>query len=153
MRKGRIGPTSPPERLTYAGFESVWTTVKLKIQQGVAPLRVTSLLERCRNTRNCPGFSDLDWLAVGVSRGLRADPSGRAFLQALAEIAQRVLGRSNFFESLKSQRRLKLLSKLLESVCDLARDELADPLAQYEALKDFDHKAPLNRGVVSDQLV
>ena len=90
---------------------------------------------------------------MGVSRVLRADPSGRAFLQALAEIAQRVLGRSNFFESLKSQRRLKLLSELLESVCNLTRDELADPLSQYEALKDFDHNAPLNRGVVSDQLV
>ncbi|MFT4693073.1 MAG: hypothetical protein ACI9OD_005317, partial [Limisphaerales bacterium] len=31
MRKGRIGSTSPAERLTYAGFESVRTTVKLKI--------------------------------------------------------------------------------------------------------------------------
>ena len=99
---------------------------------------VSDLFSRCRNRRSCPELPDEDWLRAGVSRVLRPDPSGRAFLQALADVAGRFLGRSNFFESLKSRRRLNLLSEALDLLCAKARDELDDPIAQYEALKDFD---------------
>lgn len=93
---------------------------------------------RCANTRKCPEVPDEEWVAVGLSRVLRPDPSGRAFLQSLADIAQHFLGRSNFFESLKSKRRLKFLGELLGLLCRRLEPDLPDSLAQYTELKDFD---------------
>lgn len=64
--------------------------------------------------------------------------SGRDFLQDLADRHQIEILRTTFFESLKSKRRLVLLSEILAQVQVHMRRSLPDPFAAYKCLDDFD---------------
>ncbi len=75
-----------------------------------APL--LDLLDGAENQRVCPELPDEHWLQLGVRRTLDDHPSGRAFLQHLALCGVEVPELSHFFETLKSARRLALVTEL-----------------------------------------
>jgi len=82
----------------------------LCLQHFLAP--VSSLLAKAKNQRSCPELSDQQWLQLGLRRVLEDHPSGRAFLQTLSVSGCATPSLSHFFESLKSGRRLALLTEV-----------------------------------------
>lgn len=79
-------------------------------QNFFAPL--LDLLVRANHQRVCPELTDEDWLCLGVRRAIEERPSGRAFLQHLALSGVEGPEHSHFFETLKSARRLGLVSEV-----------------------------------------
>ena len=81
-------------------------------KQLFAPLH--SFLAQASHQYLCHKLSDLDWIHTGVLRALDDQPSGCAFLQKLSLSLQPTStpGKSHFFESCKSQRRLRHLQAL-----------------------------------------
>lgn len=61
-----------------------------------------------QNRHPCPEFPDEDWLRAGVLRSLEDVPSGRGFLQEHGSRLVNAPKVSNYFESLKSERRGRL---------------------------------------------
>lgn len=99
---------------------------------------ILQLLPQCQHLRPCPSLPDEAWLHLGLTRVLFEQPSGRAFLQEHAFNLPHCPPLANYFESLKSQRRLKLLVELNERLRqDIART-LPDALEAYSDLADFD---------------
>jgi hypothetical protein len=97
------------------------------------------LIPACGHQRFCHELSDAQWLRVGVHRCLMPQPSGRGFLQTLGSLDPELCpGNSHFFESLKSERRLKLCAELNALLCELGRARLPDALAAFKALDGFD---------------
>lgn len=95
-------------------------------------------LDLSRSRRNCPALPDELWLEAGIRRCLSLFQSGRDFLQDLADRHDTQIHRTTFFESLKSKRRLALLSEILAQVQVHMRRSLPDPFAAYKCLEDFD---------------
>jgi hypothetical protein len=95
-------------------------------------------LDLSRSRRNCPALPDELWLEAGVRRCMTLFQSGRDFLQDLADRHHIEILRTTFFESLKSKRRLVLLSEILAQVQVHMRRSLPDPFAAYKCLDDFD---------------
>jgi hypothetical protein len=95
-------------------------------------------LDLSRFRRNCPALPDELWLEAGVRRCLGLFQSGRDFLQDLADRHDTEILRTTFFESLKSKRRLALLSEILAHVQAHMRRVLPDPFAAFKCLRDFD---------------
>ena len=102
----------------------------------LAPLE--KLLPECQALRECPAFPDEAWIRLGVERVLHELPSGRAFLQQHAYRFAHCPPRANYFESLKSRRRVKLVGEVNELLCRHATQGLVDPLGGYEELTNFD---------------
>ena len=100
------------------------------------PLR--RFLELARSRRNCPALPDELWLEAGIRRCLSLFQSGRDFLQDLADRHDTEINRTTFFESLKSKRRLALLTEILAQAQVHMRRSLPDPFATYKCLEDFD---------------
>jgi len=73
---------------------------------------ILALLAKAKNQRSCPELPDLTWFELGIRRVLEAHRSGRAFLQNLRVSGSRTPSLSLFFESLKSSRRLALVSEV-----------------------------------------
>jgi len=70
-------------------------------------------LDTCRHQRSCPGLSDSQWLQMGVERSLKECKTGRGFLQDWAmSHSEDSIGVSHFFETLKSGRRLDLVTEV-----------------------------------------
>ncbi len=95
-------------------------------------------LETCRLRRNCPALPDELWLEAGVRRCLSLFQSGRDFLQYFADHHDTEILRTTFFESLKSKRRLGLLSEIVAQSQVQMRRSLPDPFAAFKCLADFD---------------
>jgi len=95
-------------------------------------------LEASPSQRQCQEYSDKDFLEVGVSRVLSACQSGRDLLQRLALMRDGTPGRSNFFESLKSKRRLRMVEDVGERLRHKCSGALPDVLAQFSELDEFD---------------
>ena len=96
------------------------------------------LLAQCQETRDCPSLRDAAWIDVGLNRVLHEVPSGRAFLQEHGQQLAYCPPRSNYFEALKSSRRLRLLAELNQRLCGKVTDTLPDALEKYEELAEFD---------------
>ena len=79
-----------------------------------APL--LDLLPHAQCQRDCPELTDGQWLHLGVRRALEDPPSGRAFLQQLVCRGVEAPELSHFFETLKSARRLSLITELSHSL-------------------------------------
>ena len=105
-------------------------------EQFFAP--VLDLLPGARHTRDCPAVSDRQWLLCGISRTIEDQKSGRAFLQKFAVQAGFCPERGNFFEMLKSKRRLDLCRELNSTLCRTLSRTLPDPFADFTKLRDFD---------------
>ncbi len=71
---------------------------------------VSGMAESSHFARTCPELTDADWLKLGVTRVVSDPASGRGFLQQIGVSIINCPGRSLFFETLKSQRRLDLLN-------------------------------------------
>jgi len=99
---------------------------------------ITLFLDCSRFRRNCPALPDDLWLTSGIRRCLGLFQSGRDFLQDLAERHDIEILPTTFFESLKSKRRLALLSDLLAKSQVHMRREMPDPFAAFQCLDDFD---------------
>ena len=99
---------------------------------------LTRFLDSCRLRRNCPALPDDLWLTSGIRRCLGLFQSGRDFLQDLAERHNTEILLTTFFESLKSKRRLALLSDILIKSQVFMRSELPDPFSVHQSLNDFD---------------
>jgi hypothetical protein len=100
----------------------------------LAPL--LQLVSVCLLTRQCPDFSDEEFLRVCMLRALAPQESGRDFLQSLSDIHGINIERSQFFDTIKSNRRLSFveeISALLKVEC---RHELSlkDPFADFPEL-------------------
>lgn len=95
-------------------------------------------LEGSASQRHCLEYSDKDFLEVGISRVLTACRSGRDLLQRLSLMRDGTPGRSNFFESLKSARRLKMIEDVAARLRQKCAGELPDALAQFPELDGFD---------------
>lgn len=99
---------------------------------------VSGFLDNSRFSRNCPALSDSLWLEAGIRRCLGLFQSGRDFLQDLSERHGADILPTTFFESLKSKRRLDLLSDILSQIQVLMRREMPDAFAAFKCLDDFD---------------
>ena len=95
-------------------------------------------LDPSRFRRNCPALPSELWLEAGIRRCLSLFQSGRDFLQDFADRHEIEILRTTFFESLKSERRLALLSEILAQSQVQMRRSLPDPFAAFKCLKDFD---------------
>jgi len=88
----------------------------------------------CSKTRPCPDLSDPQFLITGLLRVLGPQESGRDFLQSLRDIHQiDNLERSQYFETLKSKRRLGFL----QEVSQLLKDNHQQQLAGHDAFADI----------------
>ena len=99
---------------------------------------IFGFFEESRFRRNCPALSDALWLEAGMRRCIGLFQSGRDFLQNLAECHDTEILLTTFFESLKSKRRLTLLSDILAKVQAHMRRALPDPFADFKDLADFE---------------
>lgn len=97
-------------------------------------------LSYSRNTRACSSLPDVEWLKMGVRRVADESASGRAFLERHAALGNHPVGVSLWFESIKSQRRLRLLSDVARHLeTKVARDpRCVDPLTTYDCLSGYD---------------
>jgi hypothetical protein len=95
-------------------------------------------LDLSRSRRNCPALPDELWLEVGIRRCLGLFQSGRDFLQHLADRHHLDILTTTFFESLKSPRRLTLLTEILTQSQAQMRKVMPDPFASFKCLNDFD---------------
>lgn len=105
-------------------------------QQFFAPLLLG--VESLPSFRVCPNLSDQDWLLFGVLRSLQPVQSGRAFLQREASLLPSCPERSQFFETLKSPRRLEFCEQAASALVARLSAVLPDGLAQFSALDGFD---------------
>jgi Transposase DDE domain len=99
---------------------------------------LSRFLDHSRNRRNCPALPDELWLEAGVRRCLGLFQSGRDFLQDLADRHDTDILRTTFFESLKSERRLALLTEILAQMQVHMRHTQPDPFVEFKCLADFD---------------
>ncbi|MEM9445237.1 MAG: hypothetical protein AAGA18_07765 [Verrucomicrobiota bacterium] len=90
--------------------------------------------------RSCPTISDWQWVACGISRVIGTYRSGRDFIQSFTALEAKapVIGRSNFFASLSSARRLSMVKKLSEHWISNVDNELNDILRAYKQLDGFE---------------
>ena len=87
--------------------------------------------------RYCPDLADIDYLQMGVERCASNAKSGNAFLQDYRKNDGERVRVSNFFESLKSKRRLdnqKGVNRLMNAYL---KDHVTDELAQIQELKNW----------------
>lgn len=93
--------------------------------------------------RNCPVLDDRSWLIAGILRVIEPVASGRDFLQRFHFLSpdspgDAEIGRSHYFESLKSVRRLSHVSHTAQHLAASMADPVHDPLAPLPGLKNFD---------------
>ncbi len=101
-------------------------------------LPLENALETATHTRHCERFSDRQFLRSGVGRCVHGVRSGREWVQHLRQILLSPITVNNFFQSLRSKRRLKLVEEVNRNLVEqCAADPAADPFAEQEELDDF----------------
>ena len=118
-----------------------------------APL--SDALASSLHQRDCPSFTDAEFLELGVTRVICDPRSGRGFLQQIGAHIQSCPQRSSFFEQLKSVRRLQMLSDVTERVATMVstRAELPEELADHDiyAGDGHWHGAAAHDSIVDDK--
>ncbi len=120
---------------------------------------IQAILEDCIWTRKCPRLGDGEFVRMGVARCLGEAPSGRGFLQQWAMEEGKAVAVPHFFETLKSERRLKVVKDLNERVARAMVGSGDKGLESIEALSKFDvyagdghyHKASVHEKPVGAQ--
>ena len=124
---------------------------------------VFSALSRAKNSRTCKEYSDSEHLSSGIQRVLETVTSGRDWVQRLRLKLNLNLSVSNFFSSLRSLRRKKLVEEISidvraqtdHSICH----EQSDPLSVHCELDGFavyasdghSHKASAHEAPIKDK--
>lgn len=98
---------------------------------------IAGIPDSCCSARSCPELSDDAWLRIGITRVLDDEPSGRAFLQTIRADWDDTPARSSFFDSLASNRRLRLCREANAALCAAMGDTLPDPFAALPDLEGF----------------
>jgi hypothetical protein len=96
------------------------------------------LMGASSHARPCPEFPDEDFIRLGVLRVLEASESGRAFLQEHGLRFENAPDYSNYFATLRSQRRCHLIGDVSLAVLEAANVQLHDRLADISELADYD---------------
>ena len=128
----RIAFLLGPQKIFMAHNKYTDSTINNKFFNPL--IEVYSISDR---QRNCHDLSDIDFLKLGVNRCLSLVQSGNDFLQHYQKDDLSRVKVGNFFESLKSPRRLENLlsvNYLLKSYC---YDHIQDELASIEELKKW----------------
>jgi len=102
-----------------------------------APL--SKALSAARHLRACQRFNDEAFLKSGIVRVLEHVQSGRDWVQQLVVRTGVVLSVGNFFEALKSPRRLRLSLEIAEHIAEQTDESLkdSDPLGAHKELAKF----------------
>jgi hypothetical protein len=95
------------------------------------------MLGHLENRHPCPELSDEDWLKGGVLRCLEDVRSGRGFLQEYGLRLEKAPKISNYFESLKSERRGRLAWEANLVVAELAESILEDRLKDLPGIENY----------------
>lgn len=90
------------------------------------------------HARPCPEFPDEDFLRLGVQRVLETSESGRAFLQEHGVRFDNTPDYSNYFATLRSQRRSDLVGDVSLVVLGLANVQLHNRLADIPELANYE---------------
>ncbi len=101
---------------------------------------VERALSVAESRRNCPEFSDEEYLESGIGRVIAHVQSGRDWVQRLRMWMNSRLTVCNFFATLKSSRRLALLEEVADGVrheLDVGSKDGHDPLAEHQELDGF----------------
>lgn len=106
------------------------------LEKLIAP--AIELVGQCPSRRSCPEVSDEDWIRAGLIRSVDSFRSGREFLQGLEQRFDQSIGRSHFFGSLGSGRRLALCGEVAAGLARRVARELPDALAGVEGLEGYD---------------
>lgn len=98
------------------------------------------LIQQSKFKRQCEKISDFEWIEAGLIRTIFQEPSGRGFLQSLADMGKNLIKRSTFFESLKSTRRLLLCQDVTRLHLKQLKKSINsdDPLKAYPELDGYD---------------
>lgn len=97
-------------------------------------------LATCEGTRNCPEYSDEDFLLTGIGRCLEDVRSGRDWIQRARRVFKLPATVDRFFKSLRSARRLTLIKNVNDSVRSFADSTAGvsdDPFAEHPELDSF----------------
>ena len=73
---------------------------------------IFTALSRAENSRTCNEYTDREHLSSGIERVLQTVTSGRDWIQRLRLKLKLNLSVSNFFSSLRSMRRKKLVEEI-----------------------------------------
>jgi len=122
-----------------AGYNFVIIVVGLKNNCRQRP--PAGALAESPHQRDCPSFTDAEFLELGVTRVICDRRSGRGFLQQIGVHIESCPQRSSFFERLKSVRRLQMLSDVTERVATTLapRAELPEELAGHDVFAGDGH--------------
>lgn len=91
------------------------------------------------HVRECGSFQDKDFLISGVGRVVAAVQSGRDWVQRLYSLIESAVTVNCFFKSLRSERRLRMVTEVAGSVAKQCDDlAICDPFAEHPELKHFD---------------
>ena len=94
-------------------------------------------LATASNLWHCPELPDDEWLRMGVLRVLEASPSGRAFLQEHGLRFDKNPTYTNYFASLRSERRGDLVGEISLSLLASLDARLVDRLADIPELERY----------------
>lgn len=101
-----------------------------------------SVFDRSRCIRQCFQYEDTAHLKSGIARVLHHRDSGRGWIQNLSLYFPGMsLGVGNFFDALKSKRRLAFVAEMDEALADETHarvlDDGNDPFAEHRELEKF----------------
>lgn len=95
--------------------------------------------------RQCPEFSDIEFMSTGVLRCITPVDSGRHFIQNMQEQYKSSFPHSTYFTALHSIRRKEMLkavaSESYRIVCSLADESEINYLNQFQELDTYDIEA------------
>lgn len=95
---------------------------------------ITPLVLHSPSARACPEFSDLEFLRMGIQRVLELAPSGRGFLQEHGARFTHTPSHTNYFDTLRSERRGQLLDTVHDGLAETVDPRLVDRLAHIPEL-------------------
>jgi len=99
---------------------------------------LTLAIRDATHTRECGSFKDNDFLISGVSRVVAAVQSGRDWVQRLYCMVESAVTVNCFFKSLRSERRLRMVTEVAGSVAKQCDDStIYDPFAEHPELENF----------------
>ncbi len=97
------------------------------------------VLDGAAHSRPCKSLSDYDFLISGVGRIMSIVDSGRDWVQSLKKFIGFAITVNCNFKSLRSERRLRMLSEVAESVVVQSNElTIDDPFSVHSELDDFE---------------
>ena len=118
-------------------------------------------LNGAAHTRKCKTLSDYDFLIAHVGRVMAIVQSGRDWVQGLCKFIGTMITVNCNFKSLRSDRRLRLLTEVVDAIarqCDELGDD--DPFARHPELDGFEiyagdghyHSAAVHEKKIDDKI-